>query len=199
MAVPTKPYSTPTQVAYLIQNRFYAGAPSATTVPTDTVVEQLISWVDGMVEMAFHGTGYKIPWIEVSGETWPAAQTALLTYMSAIGAAAMAGGHILKPAPMMGPGREGSGGNVYSIAVEKMLAQVREDGFRFRAQYYEGSKAEKWIAPVYGPRMDFLEDYWDPTRYWLTQQYTQEIETVFSEMSELDVDWDFMYRMRSSN
>jgi len=199
MAVPTKPYSTPTQVSYLIQNRFYAGAPSASTVPSDTVVEQLISWTDGMIDMAFHGTGYKIPWIEISGETWPAAQTALLTYMSALGAAAMAGGHILKPAPMMGPGREGSAGNVYSIAVEKMLAQVREDGFRFRAQYYEGTKAEQWIANVYGPRVDFLEDYWDPTRYWLTRQYTEELEDIFDEMNELDVDWDYLFRLRSSN
>lgn len=199
MSVPTKPYSTPVQVGYLIQNRFYAGAPSPSTIPTGTVVEQLISWVDGMIEMAFHGTGYKIPWIEVSGETWPTAQTALLTYMSAIGAAAMAGGHILKPAPMMGPGREGSTGNVYSIAVEKMLAQVREDGFRFRAQYYEGSKAEKWIAPVYGPRSDFLEDYWDPTRYWLSRRYTQEIADVFSEMVAMDLNWDYLFQMRSSN
>lgn len=198
MAVPIKPYSTPAQVAYLIRNRFYGGAPSSSTVPSDTVIEQLITWTDGVIEMEFHAAGYKLPWLEISGETWPTPQTQLLGFMSAVGSAAMAGGHILKPAPMMGPGQRGSQGNVYTNSIDKMLIKIGQSGYRFRAQYYEGTKAEKWLANVYGPRMDFWEDYWDPTRYWLLEQYTSELQEVFEEMAEIDTDWDYLYGARKS-
>lgn len=198
MAVPTKPYSTSDQVGYLVQSKFYGGAPSPTTVPSSTVIATLITWTDGVIEMEFQSRGYKLPWVEISGETWPVAQTTLLGFMSAIGAAAMAGGHILKPAPMMGPGQRGSQGNIYSIAFEQMRKQIETTGYRFRAQYYAGSKAEQWIAEPYGPRGDFMEDYWDPTDYWLLKQYTEELHTVFAEMNAMDIDWDFMFSLRAT-
>jgi hypothetical protein len=198
MTAPSSPYSTPQQVSYLLQNRFYASIPSSSTVPSDEVIENLITWTDGVIEMAFHAVGYKLPWAEISGETWPAAQTTLLQFMSALGAAAMAGGHILQPAPMMGPGQRGSQANVYATSTDKMLAQIKENGYRFRAQYYEGTNAEKWIADKYGPRMDFLEDWWDPTRYWMLHQYTEELHKVFNEMTELDIDWDYLYNLRAA-
>ena len=197
MAVPTKPYSTVIQVSYLLQHRFFKQTASSSTVPSDTVLDQLITWADGLLEMEFHAVGYKMPWTELSGETWPAAQTTLLSYLSAIGAAGFATGS-LKPAPMMSPGQRGSQGSIYSDAFGQAINKIREHGFRFRADYYPGSKAEKWIAEPYGPRMDFLEDYWDPTRYWLLQKYTQEIQEVFGEMAEIDIDWDYLYSLRSA-
>jgi len=199
MTAPTRPYSTPSQVSYLLQNRFYGQSPSALTVPSSTVITQLIVWADGVIEMEFHAVGYKMPFAEISGETWPTPQTTLLSYMSAIGAAAMAGGHILKPAPAMSPGNKGSQGSVYGKAFEAMQAHIKEDGYRFRSQYYSASKAEKWIAESYGPRMDFLEDYYDPTRYMLLKEYTEEMQGVFQDITEFNIDWDYLYRLRSAN
>ena len=195
----TVPYSTPAQAAYLLQNIFRGATPSGSTVVTDTVFVQLISWTDAMIDGNFAAVGYKVPYVALAGETWPVTQTVLLSYMSAVGAAAMAGGHILKPAPALQPGREGGNQNVYALMIDRFFEQVNEHGFHFRAQYHEGTKAEKWLGKRYGPRTDFWSDYWDPTKYELMQDFTNRIRKVFVDIQDTEVDWDYLYSMRATS
>lgn len=200
MTAPVSPYSTAAQVSYLVQNRFYGGAPSATTVPSSSIIDTLIVWADAVIEANFRVLGYIVPWAELSGETWPASQTTLLQFMSAMSAAAMAGGHILKPAPMMGPGDRATQGNVFTSAIDKMLEQIVQHGYGFRADYRRGSRAEQIVALPYGPRMDFIEEYYDPTRHaWLLRQYTTELRNTFSDIKGMNIDWDYLYELRQAS
>lgn len=200
MTAPTSPYSTAAQVAYLIQNRFYGGAPSATTVPSTTILSTLVSWSDGVIEGHYRAMGYIIPWAELPNETWPASQTTLLQFVSAMATAAMAGGHILKPAPMMGQGDRGAQGNVFTIAVDEMLKQIGQHGYGFRAQYRCGTKAEQIVALPYGPRSDFTEEYYDPTRHaWLLRKYTTELRSAFADITGMNIDWDYLYELRQES
>lgn len=200
MAAPTTPYSTPAQAAYLMQNMFRGVVPSGTTPVTSTVLAQLITWVDSVIDSDFAAVGYILPFVAVSGETWPTHQTAFLGFMSATGAAAMASGHILKPAPAMSMGQQGGDQNVYAVMFNKFRTDIDKSGFHFRAQYYAGTKAEKWIATPYGPRMDFWpSDLYDPTQYELTRAYTNRMHELFSDVKDMDIDWDYMYALRDSS
>jgi hypothetical protein len=198
MAAPSSPYATATQVAYLLQHRFRGATPGAGSTPPDTTIEQFIAWTDAVIEANFQTVGYKIPFVEMAGETWPTMQTNLLAFMSCLGTAAMVGGFIFMPA-LLGRGSPGAQGNVYADNFTKMLVQVQKNGYHFRADYYNATQAEQWIADAYGPRGDFQEDYWDPTRFWLLQQYTTEVQKVFDEITEMDIDWDYLYNLRTAS
>ena len=149
-----------------------------------------------MLEGDFSSVGYKIPFQTISGETWPTYQTNLLQFMSAIGSMAMATGHILSPAPALIAGRVSGDRNAYSVLIDGFRNQIRADGFRFRAQYWPGTKAEKNLATIYGPSTDFGADYWDPTRYELLRAYTNRIVEMFSDVQDYNINWDYVYGMR---
>ena len=82
--------------------------------------------------------------------------------------------------------------------IDDFLEEVTKTGFHFRADYYLRTKAEKWLATPYGPRTDFWSDYWDPTRYELMEGFTGIISELFDEIQALDIDWDYLYSMRSA-
>lgn len=197
MAPPTTPYSTPTQAAYLLQTMFRGVVPNAGTSVTDTVFDQLISWTDAVIDGDFRSVGYKIPFVVVTGETWHVSQTTLLSFISALGAAAMAGGHILNPAPAMMPIRSGGGDqHPYALAIDKTRLKIREDGFRLRANFYLGTKAEKWLSEPRGPWTDFMVDYYDPTRYQMVREYTEMMAGVFTDIGDLSINWDYLWTLK---
>jgi hypothetical protein len=162
-------------------------------------METLIIWTDAVIDAAFRTVGYVIPFAAISGESWAASQTNLIAYLSAIGAAAMCGGWILRPAPSLGPitGNAASG-NVFAEMFERMKSDVYKGGLGIRASYQLQSKAEKWCAEPYGPRMDFLEDYFDPTRNQMLIEYTNMIMDAHEEITDLDLDFDYLFSLRAT-
>ena len=193
---PTTPYVTGDLASLLAKNLFRGQTPSFSTAVTDMEMDQLILWTDSMLNMDFFSVGYKVPFLTLSGETWPAHQTTFLQFMSAVGAMAMASGYILAPAPAMHTGRVSGERNVWAVLIEGWRQGIHENGFHFRAQHYIGSKAEQWLATPYGPDTDFIRDKWDPTRFELLRDWTDRITDVHSDIQGLDIDWDYLYSLR---
>lgn len=198
MSPPVTPYTTPALASILAKNLFRGQVPSASTPVTSTELVQLIAWVDSMINGDFRSVGYKVPFLTLSGETWPTDQTVLLQFMSSVGAQAMASGHILLPAPTMRPGRVGGEKNVYAVFIDSFRNSVRDGSSRFRAQYYMGTEAEKRLSEPHGPRTDFMEDYLDPTRYQLFRGYTDMMRDEFTDVQAEMIDWDYMYALRTA-
>lgn len=196
---PTSPYATSAQVSYLLNSLFIGSTPGITTIPTKTMVENHVTWTDTVIDAAFRSIGYKIPFVVVSGETWPTSQTNFLSYFSALGAAAMAGGWILRPAPAIGSGIGTGSGNIFADMFERVKRDIIDTGIGFRADYYLGTRAEKWLSEPYGPRVDFLEDYRDPTRFDMFSQYTDRILKEYAEVRSMNINWDFMFPARSAS
>jgi len=197
MTVPSTPYVTPTLASILSKNMFRGQAPGASTPVENSELVQLISWTDSILDGDFSSMGYKIPFQQISGETWPTYQTTLLQFMSAVGSMAMATGYILAPAPTFQSGRASGTNNPYAVLMERFREQIRLDGFRFRAQYWPGTKAEKNIATIYGPFTDFGMDYWDPTRFELLRAYTNRMVDVFDDVLDYRINWDYVYGIRA--
>ena len=197
MTAPTTPYVTPA-IARILSNGLYRGqAPNANSPVSDSDLEQLITWTDAQINNDFRAIGYKVPFLELSGETWPTDQTALLQFWSAIGAMAFATGYVLRPAPQMLPGRSGGERNVYAVLIEQARRDIREHGFHFRAQTYIGTRAEELITEPQGPITDYGKDYYDPTRYELFHDYTDRIREVYDDMKDLTLEWDYIYLLRT--
>ena len=196
MTAPSTPYVTPALASILSKQMFKGQAPSSNTSVDNTELAQLIAWTDSMLNVDFASLGYKIPFQTISGETWPAHQTVFLQFASAVGAMAMATGYILAPAPALVAGRVSGERNAYAVMIEGFRNQIRQDGFMFRAQYYNGTKAERLIATKYGPYTDFLGDHWDPTRYELLREYTERIVDVYADIAGYNIDWDYLYDER---
>lgn len=199
MTVPTAPYATSAQVAMLIGNVINNAADfSETEVPLKSTVTQVISWISSQAEMQFGAAGYKIPFVVASGETWPSFQTNYLTLLTCLGAASYVGGHTLKPAPAVAPGRTGAIGNLYQQLFDAQLKKVynpdlRVTSIRFRADYYAGTPAEDALALPSGPTTDFIEKRFDPARYMNMWDLTAEMQRVQDEIKSLDIDWDYLY------
>lgn len=197
MTAPSSPYCTPA-VAQILSRSLYKGQnPTATSPVPSSDLEQLITWTDSQINNDFRSIGYKIPFVEISGETWPADQTTLLQFWSAAGAMAMATGYVLRPAPRMSPGRSGGERNVYAVLVEEARRLIREHGFHFRAQVYNGTKAQELLTEPQGPITDFGKDYWDPSRYELMHDYTDRIRELFDDMADLSLEFDYIYLLRT--
>lgn len=198
MTTPTSPYCTNAQVAYLLQNQFFNVAPSGVTIPTDTVIDSIILWTDSVIEATFRGIGYKIPFAVMVGESWPSSQTTFLGYLSAVGTAAQVSGYILTPVPSRGVGRGTGDESVFGRMFDRIKNDILNTGLGFRADYYLGTPAEKWLSEPYGPRIDFTENYEDPTRYELLKDYTDRILKEYDEVAAMNIDWDYLYALRAS-
>ena len=160
---------------------------------------QLIAWTDGILNGDFRSVGYQVPFVALTGETWPADHTVLLQIMSSVGATAFSTGYVLSPASAMGAGARFGSKNAWATLFDSFRQQIEKTGLMFRAQYYIGTKAEQWLAKAYGPRQDFLDEYYDPTRHELLRAYTGRIFGVHEDMAELDIDWDYAYRLSLSS
>lgn len=199
MSPPTTPYVTPNLAAILMQNLFGGQAPSDNTAVQSDVLKQLIEWTDAIVNGLYRSVGYKVPFATLAGETWPAHQTSILQIMSAIGSASMASGQILLPAPRMVPGREGGERSVWAVMFDQLREQVLESGLGFRAQYWLGTKAMGFCNEPYGPRTEFYDGYYDPARHELLHDYTDRMKAVFTDVQDMDIDWNYLYDLTLSS
>jgi hypothetical protein len=203
VSAPVAPYATSAQVAVLLTNLLKGGTDFDTnTTPTKTKVDTVIGWVSSQVDMQFGAAGYKIPFAAVSGETWPTSQTYYLSLVTCLGASAYVGGHVLKPAPAVAPGKEGGTGNLFQDLFDKHLGRIF-DGTRtslaFRADYYAGTPAEKALTQPSGPGLDFMENYFDSTSYMNLWDFTQSMQEVQDYVKELGINWNYLFTYANIN
>jgi len=190
---PTSPYTTAEKVSYLHITLFKGVPPSSSSTPTETQVDQAIAWAAAQMEMAYAEVGYVIPFADLGGETWPSHQTTYLDIVNGLGAAGFVGGHMLRPAPAIGPGKGQQYGNLYQELFDKELqAIIKGKGKRFRAGYYAGTPAEQMLCDPEGPRLDFMDRVYDPARYVGIWGLTDLFDEFRDDIDALGLDWDFM-------
>lgn len=178
MTIPSKPYATSVQVALLLPMLMNGNSDfnDTTTTPRKAQVDQYLLWIANQIDMQFQQAGYVIPFTELSGETWPEHQTYYLALLNSLGAAALAGGHVLKPAPAMQPGR-GSSGNIYQDMYNAELNKIWESfskssNIRFRCMAYSGTPAEKSITEPTGPYLDYQAGKMNQEDFMMLWDYT---------------------------
>ncbi len=140
-------------------------------------VDSYLTWVSNQIDMQFQQAGYIVPFVELSGETFPAHQTQYLSLLCALGSAAYAGGWVLKPAPAVARGRDGSTGNVFQDLYEKELTKIWDNSFnrttiRFRVMAYSGTPAEQSISEPTAPSLDYIEGVMNPEDLVRLEAYT---------------------------
>lgn len=200
MTAPTSPYTTSDMVSYMLTTMLSKGTFGAGSTPTDTVVDQFITWTAAQLDLQFQSAGYVLPLAVISGETWPTHQTTYLQLLNTMAAAAMAGGYSLKPAPAVSPGRQGGTGNVYGDMFNEELRKIydpktNQTTLRFRANYYAGSPAQVACTEPKGPTTDFLEGAFDPYREYLPNEIADRILEIQNSMKYLQLQWDYMYSL----
>lgn len=196
---PTSPYTTATKVSYLHISLFKGVPPSPSSTPTEIQVNQAIAWAAAQLEMTYAQVGYVIPFVDFLGEAWPAHQTTYLDIVNGLGAAGFVGGHMLRPAPAIGPGKGQQFGNLYQELFDKELqAIIKGKGKRFRANYYAGTPAEQMLCDPEGPRLDFMDQVHDPARYVGIWGLVDLFGEFREDIADLDLDWDFMTDFRTA-
>lgn len=199
MTAPTSPYTTSAAVAVLLTTPLSKKSElDNSTTPGKTATDQIISWICSQIDLQFSMAGYVVPFVAISGETWPTSQTTYLQLISTLGAAAMAGGHSLRPAPALAPGRQGGSGNVFQDLYDKELLKIYDSRTglsmaRFRASYYPATPAEKSIGTPYGPTTDWMEGYYDPSRYLGNYEIADRCFDLQMQMSAMNIQWDYIY------
>jgi len=190
MTLPTKPYCTSEQVAFLLPNLLNSKTDfDGVTTPKKTQVDQYINWISTQVELQFQQAGYVLPFTELDDESWPDHQTNYLELITSLGSAAMAGGHALKPAPALTPGRGSSSGNIfqdmYDLELKKIWESYEKASFiRFRCKTYSGTPAEKSIKNPVGPSLDYMVGKMNPEQFMLFDSYTQLKHNITSYMED---------------
>lgn len=184
MTLPSKPYATSAQVSLLIPNLMNGNTdfnddvdPKKATNPKKSAVDQYLSWISNQIDMQFSQAGYVLPFAELDGETWPEHQTLYLELVAALGAAAMVGGHIHKPAPAISTGKGSSTGNLFQDMFNNELKKIFDaygkiSNIRFRAKYYSSTPAEKSVLEPYGPSLDYLTGNMNPEDFMMMENYT---------------------------
>lgn len=179
MSVPTKPYATSSQVALLLPQLMngLSDFDDSTTTIRKTSVDQYLVWISNELDLQFQQAGYVVPFLELDSETWPEHQSHYLELVTALGAAALTGGHVLKPAPALSPGRGNSSGNIYQDMYNLELRKIWEPfqqrtDIRFRCKAYAGSKAEWSISEPTGMSVDYMVGKRLPEDYMLFEDYT---------------------------
>lgn len=149
--------------------------------------------------MQFASAGYKVPFIEISGETWPAHQTIYLRFLAAMGSHALIIGHAQNPTRALKPGELASPfQELYNNEMARIFTPGRFPGegqsfIRLRAQAYAGTPAEWSLAIPKGPTTDFMENRHDPLSklsVWDTAICMTNIQRTFESM---DLDWNYVY------
>jgi hypothetical protein len=202
MTAPTAPFTTTAAVIYLLASRYPGRSDfDANSTPLKTFVTQHITWIDSQIQMQFSMAGYMVPLDEISGETWPAHQTTYLQLISTLGAAAMAGGHALRPSPALSASQGRGAGNIFQDLYQAELDKIytvapRGPGktfLKFRANYYAGSIAEEAVTEPKGPTTDFLEAKYDPYRQLSNWDVANKVLDIQRSMADLELSWDYLY------
>jgi len=144
--VATRPYSKKEDVAFLLQNVFYNGLPSASTIPSEGIVNQLIAWVDALIDEVLRSAGYIVPLEEHPSFGWNETQTTLINYLSALGVASMISGYIFSPVPTRGMPREGGENNPFAVIFERMRSQLLKGEIFLYAKAVPGSVADRAMS-----------------------------------------------------
>lgn len=147
----------------------------ATTV-RKSAVDQYLVWISNELDLQFQQAGYVVPFVQLSDESWPEHQTHYLELVTALGAAALTGGHVLKPAPALSPSRGNSTGNIYQDMYNTELRKIW-DGvnsyIRFRCKAYAGTPAQISITEPQGPYLDYMAAQMNPEDFLMFWDYTQ--------------------------
>jgi hypothetical protein len=176
MAAPTSPYCEPADVAAIVPQLIHMSSDFSTeTNPTRMTVLKFIKWKSSQIDMAFASLGFYVPYEEISGESWPDAQTYMLELMTSFGVAGMIVGPVVKPAPAMGR-ESGRSENAFTAAYNSFLESIPVNAAGFRMNYRPATKAEKICRTARGPITDHLLGYIDPTRFQTVDEYTVMIE-----------------------
>lgn len=204
--MPTPPYTTSAMVEYLLRTTLSGNPIGTSTTPDKSMVDQIITWVCAQIDLQFQSAGYVLPLDVVSGETWPTHQTTYLQLVATLGATAMAGGHALRPAPALGPGRQGGTGNsmqdLYNTELNKIYdPKTGRTTLNYRANYYAGTPAQEALTLPKGPTTDWMEGKYDPYRELCAYDVADRILLVQSYMSSSykNLQWDYVYSLFSLN
>ena len=178
MTVPNKPYAVSAQVALLLPNLMNSKTDfDDNTTIKKSAVDQYLTWISNEIDLQFQQAGYVVPFQELDGESWPEHQNYYLELLASLGAAALTGGHVLKPAPALTPGRGNSSGNIYQDMYNLELRKIwdafaQRTDIRFRCKAYAGSKAEWSISEPTGPYVDYMVGRMNPEDFLLFEDYT---------------------------
>lgn len=196
MAAPTSPYATTGEVAAFVPAQIkHQDDFSAATSPQKNTVTTVISLVSSHIDIQFSQAGYILPFSEMTGESWPAHQTAYLKLLTIMGTVGMSG-MVTKPAPALAPGRQGGTDNIFDQFFKAELKKIYDGSHThlgFRAAHYIGSPAERKLSLPQGPTTEFLEGYFDPARYLPFVDMTNKMRAIEQTNLYLEVQWDYMY------
>lgn len=201
MAAPASPYCTSADVA--VFNKGILKGQTDFNNETGTIkkddVDSMITVIANHVEMQFASAGYKVPFVELSGETWPAFQTGYLNLLVVLGVSAKMFMHLINAYP----GAVRSGGRLGNVFDEQYGVELRkiwdwqngQTQSRLRAQYYIGTPAESILKQQYGMMSDYHLERFDPTRTLSFQDMTDLSYGISLAFKKLEVPWDYMYEL----
>lgn len=201
MTVPSSPYTTINAVKFLLRVLLAKQSIGVDTTPDTSLVTQAISWISAEIDIRLQSAGFVVPLEAVSGETWPEHQTAYLGFVASLGAAAMAGGYALSPAPALAATQQGGQGrnrfyDLYQTELNRILhPQTRQTALAFRANYYSGTPAQVAITEPRAPTTDFLEGCFDPIRQLDSFDVADRILAIQDSMKDLNLKWDYVFSL----
>lgn len=204
MTAPTSPFASTKQIAYLLLMLLPGRIEDpdfndVDTNPSLTVVKQIRSMKSAEMMMKFASVGYKIPFVVLTGETWPSHQTDFLSLVEAMGTAGMLADS-LSPAPAM-MGESGPDSNKYTATFNEWLRTIDKSGAGLRADYHIGTRAEQWLVTPRAPTTEYTagypNNYEDPAKGGLLLENLSYLEKQYSDMTARNLDWDYVYRLRT--
>lgn len=198
MSLPANPYCVSSQVAAMLQGSLHGldDFDDIETVPSKTAVDTAIGLVSGHIDMRLQMAGYKIPLAPISGESWPTHQTSYLSFLSALGAVALAG-HTSIPLPH----DDYTGRNVFQRLYEEELNSIYIFGrlpgssgtqSRLRADYYSNSPVSLNLSTPRGPITDFMVSRLDPMSFGDVYTIADKYVMLMSHVEGYN--WDYMWQ-----
>lgn len=201
MSVPTSPYTTAAAVKFLLRVPLTKQSIGASTTPDSDTVSQVLTWIGGEIDVRLAAAGFVVPLAVISGEEWPTHQTNYLGMVASLGAAGMAGGFAMAPAPALAPNRQGgkTGNRLYDLyqaELDKIYnQQTGRTGLALRASYYAGTPAQVAVTEPKGPTTDFIEGKFDPTRVLSSFDVADRLLAIQASMKDLEPHWDYVYSL----
>lgn len=159
------------------------------TFVTKDNVDKFIAYSAAMIDQRLASAGFVLPLTAISGETYPAHQTAYLDFLNCLGTV-----NLLLPSTM--PNRAGKQpednnfSKLFKTELDK-LYDGKKHHAKLRAAYYIGTPAEQALSEPLAPMSDFMKGKVDPTKYQTLNQFTDLALRVKSTLQEEK--WDYLY------
>jgi len=203
MAAPAAPFCTTADVAslhpqLLNQGTDFTDGPKATS-PAKSVITAYITLISNQALMKFRRAGYKIPFVELAGETWPTDQTVYMQLLTMLGVSGLMAGPSIS-----NPGVRGRQNNVFKEEFLQALNEIYDPAtdvaMPWRAQYYSRTAAERAIGTPALPMTDYLNETYDPYLHYSFYDLTTKIHSVHRIFKDvLDLDWDYSWGLNDLN